>query len=241
MRFTVVFLFCFIGLAFSFTAAHCSDADVDPYSLLSKMEKAYQKIEDYHALFIKRERFNGEFPPTQIIDFYFKKPCKVFMKWIEGTRNGQELIYVEGMNDDKMLVKNAGVVGLVTLGQFIRVDPHSERALKNHHHSIHTIGIGRFIEIIMNNINLAREKNEGKLLYHEIKKVQGRRCHYVDGFFPKKENPVYYCGRAEVFIDVKLGLPIRIIIYDENGLLYEDYVYKNLEVNIGIKDSFFIR
>lgn len=51
--------------------------------------------------------------------------------------------------------------------------------------------------------------------------------------------PHYYCHRIEVFLDQEWRLPVKMLIYDWSGNLYEKYVYSDLKLNVGLTDKDF--
>lgn len=48
--------------------------------------------------------------------------------------------------------------------------------------------------------------------------------------------PDFYAGRVELWLDAELRLPIRALIYDHEGLLYERYEHRDLKPNVGLGD-----
>ena len=51
--------------------------------------------------------------------------------------------------------------------------------------------------------------------------------------------PPFYAGRAVVDIDREHGLPIRLVIWDDQGRLFEHLEYTDLRVDVGLADSVF--
>ncbi len=51
--------------------------------------------------------------------------------------------------------------------------------------------------------------------------------------------PRYYAGRVVLDVDEELRLPIRALIYDHDGNLYERYEHRDLRINVGLTDSDF--
>jgi hypothetical protein len=51
--------------------------------------------------------------------------------------------------------------------------------------------------------------------------------------------PRYYAGRVILWVDEELRLPIRALIYDFEGNLYERYEHRDLRVNVGLTDADF--
>jgi hypothetical protein len=51
--------------------------------------------------------------------------------------------------------------------------------------------------------------------------------------------PRYYAGRVELWVDEELRLPIRALIFDHAGELYERYEHRDLRINVGLSDADF--
>ncbi len=51
--------------------------------------------------------------------------------------------------------------------------------------------------------------------------------------------PHHYCRKSDIFIDDKLGILVKLEIYDWNNNLYEMYHYRDLIVNVGLTDTDF--
>ncbi|MFC1853816.1 DUF1571 domain-containing protein, partial [candidate division CSSED10-310 bacterium] len=51
--------------------------------------------------------------------------------------------------------------------------------------------------------------------------------------------PHYYCQKITVYLDVEWGIPLKLLVYDWKGNLYENYEYKQLKINVGLTDKDF--
>ena len=207
----------------------------DPMTIVGEMEESYEAIADYEAIFTKQARFDGKLSEEETIRFRFKKPFMVYMKWIEEPRNGQEVVYVEGKNDNRLRAHKGGLFSFVV----VSLDPEGSRAMKGSHHPITDVGIGKLIELIGSEVKRATERQELKWKSLGCEEVDGRNSHKIEAAFPKERNAGYYCHRAVVWIDCEYGLPVRVKIYDWNNHLYEKFGYRELRVNVGIPDERF--
>src|SRR5262252_1588736 len=101
-------------------------AVLEPQEIMQRMANAYDGIKDYTALFLKRERINGVLLPLETIELRFQAPFKVYMAWRE-PHAGRIIVYVEGANDNKMLVNPGGLLRFLRL----TVEPTSSRASRH--------------------------------------------------------------------------------------------------------------
>src|SRR3990172_2566551 len=87
----------------------------DPLEILSRMEREYAKINDYTANFRKKERVKGKVLPEENILLKFRKPFRVYMKWLDGPHEGREAMYVQGRYVDKVVGHEGGIISFITL------------------------------------------------------------------------------------------------------------------------------
>ena len=83
-------------------------AKTDHIALLKYCQEQFDgHFQDYTCTFIKQEKINGEIGKEQIIDVKFmEKPFSVVLAWTPETAPiGDRVIYVQGMYDDRMLVR----------------------------------------------------------------------------------------------------------------------------------------
>ena len=102
--------------------------------LLERGQLRFADIPTYTATFHKRERIDGELQDLEVTRIKVRhEPFSVYMKWIVGDK-GQELLYVDGENDDKILVKLGGLKG--RLLPAVKVDPYGSQAKSQSRHPI---------------------------------------------------------------------------------------------------------
>ena len=212
-----------------------SISNTEIMQIIYDMEKSYSSVYNYSSIFIKQERIDGELSEKRKIKVLFGKPFNLYMKWLNGSDKGMELVYRRGYNDNKMSVKTRIFWKKYTLS----IEPTSERALKDNRHTINEMGIGYIVELIMENVKEAKENEELELVYHGEEKIGGSDVYKVECIFPSDESKGYYSHRAILGIDKQNGLPVIAEIYSWDNQLCERYVYSSLQTNIGIKDSAF--
>src|SRR5882762_6143266 len=106
----------------------------EPQEIMQRMLSAYDGIRDYTALFLKRERIKGVLLPLETIELRFQVPFKVYMAWREPYA-GRVIVYVEGENDNQILVNPGGLLRFLRL----KLEPTSALATKNTHHTVREV------------------------------------------------------------------------------------------------------
>lgn len=231
----LIFFFLLFAIDYLlFSAAHADQSHL--FALLERMEASYERVRDYTALFRKRVRINGEQRPEEISFLKFQKPFKVYMRWLPGPHEGREALYVEGANEDKVLIHEAH--GFVSFFSFL-IDPGGRHVLKYSRYPFTEIGIGRLIERIDRDARRAWARGELRLVDRGRDKIEGREVRQVEGILPQDPRAEYSSYRMILAIDEENGLPIKASIYDWEDLLMGEYIYSDLRLNPGLGERDF--
>lgn len=93
----------------------------------------------YSAVLCRQERIDDELRAPEEIRLKIRhEPFSVYMKWIAGDV-GRELLFVEGENDDRMLVRLGGWKSRIVPPLWI--DPHGERAADKSRYPVTEAGL----------------------------------------------------------------------------------------------------
>jgi outer membrane lipoprotein-sorting protein len=223
-----------LSLAITATGAHGKEK-LDPENWIRDMEEAYAKIDNYTAIFHKQERVSGKLLEEETIFIKFKKPFKVYMKWIKDPYKGRQILYVENWNENQMKVRERGILGVIT----VNLDPNSSMANKGNRHPITESGLGHLVKLIEENLRKGAKVAELKFIGHGEETVYGHKTKKVELIFPKDEARGYYCYHAIINIDVEKKLPLKVQIYDWEDNLIEKYGYEELKLDPGLTDADF--
>lgn len=207
---------------------------VDPHVIMERMAAAYDEITDYSALFLKRERINGRLRPLEKIELRFQEPFKVYLGWVEPNK-GRVVVYVEGENENKMLVNPGGLLKYVRLA----LEPSSYLAKRDAHHSILQAGIQNTIAHVMKEYRRGMELNQVTAHFRGQAEVDGRLAYHLEFIYPADPSAGYYAYRGEIWIDQEYYLPTRLRIYNWDNELYEYYEYHRLQLNPGLDETAF--
>lgn len=203
------------------------------FGLLERMERGYANVRDYTALFHRRERVDGEWQPEEVSFLRFQKPFKVYMRWVSGPPEGREALYVEGANNNKVIVHEAR--GFSRFFSFL-LDPGGRRILEDSRYPFTEIGIGRLIERIGRDARRAWTRGELQLVDRGRTRVEGREVRQIEGILPQDRRAGYASYRMVLKIDETNGLPIQASLYDWDNLIVGEYTYSDLQLNPGLKE-----
>jgi len=201
---------------------------------LQETEEALAKVDNYTASFHRIERVNGKLVPEHITFLKFKRPFKVYMRWINPLK-GQESLYVEGANNNKVRAHGTGLTKFIT----VNLDPTGGLAMENSRHPITEAGLENLVKKIGSNLQRGLRAGELTSKDHGEQTVYGRKTRELEGVLPKDPSKGYYCYRCIVNLDVETKMPVRTQIFDWEDQLIECYGYEHLSLNPGLSDKDF--
>lgn len=202
---------------------------------LRQAEGLLDRTESYTAIFHKQERIKGWLKTRETVQLKFKKPFKVYMKWIEGPGKGRVVYYVEGWNDNRILVREPALRGTVTFN----LRPQGPLAMQGSRHPITEVGLERLVKIFMDHLQKGWGSAEFELRRGQEEMLFRRWTLPVEIVFPRDPRNGYYCYRSIISFDLEKKVPIRVRNFDWEDRLIEDYGYEDLQLNEGLTDADF--
>lgn len=208
----------------------------DLLRFLELAERSYAEVRDYTAILLRRELIDDALRDQETILLKFQRPFKVYLKWLDGPGKGREGLYVAGANKGRFLVREPrGIRRLFT----VALDPADPRVLEESRHPVTDVGIGRLLEIIGENVRRAARNGVLQLVDRGPGIVADRRAYQVEGILPSKPGAGYYCYRVFLSFDEENDLPIRVVVYDWDDRIVEQYEYTQLRLNAALSDQDF--
>jgi hypothetical protein len=203
-----------------------------------------EKIQDYSATLVKRERFSGKLSEYQYMFVKVRhKPFSVYMCFLApSTEKGQEVIYVEGQNNGNMWAHGTGVKE--TVFGTVSLPPNGFYAMRGQRYPLTELGI---LNLIRRLVEVAeKDMNYGECEVKFIKgaKINDRVCTCIQVVHPVPRRNFLF-NVARIFIDDELNVPVRYESYgwpkEAGGTpeLDEEYTYLNLKLNNGFTDADF--
>jgi len=199
-------------------------------ALLSQMESSYARIQDYTAVFQKKERWQDKPLPEERIMVKFQKPLKVYMKWLDGPE--KEALYVNGQYNNKVLARCDGLLGLVTWS----FNPTDSALMDRNRHPITDLGFGFIIAMMRQNIPLALDNGEIEIVRMDEDIFNGRPATIIELRFAPHGGRQYYTSHAIFHVDKEYQLPVGVACYDEKEVLQEQYSYQDVKLNAGLSE-----
>ncbi len=214
-------------------AAAQSEQDILPY--LYQAKEFYKGIDDYSCVFTKQESMDGKMKEPETILFKFQKPFRVYMKWVKEPNKGRELLFVPGKYDNKLKVHIGGLLNLVL--PCITIAPDSPMVLSHTRHPITNAGMGNLINSLIDQFELAKKQGDLHVIMHGTEKIEGVECLKIERVLPKDRG--YYCKRLILYLRQDDHIPAKVMIYDWNDQLIENYSFAQIQWNVGLTDADF--
>jgi hypothetical protein len=212
-------------------------------------KRMQESIQDYTCFLTRRERVDGRLIDHETMFVKIRhsqkqgdravEPFSVYVRFLSPDRvKGREVIYVEGRNDGKIIVRNGGT-------RFAHITtslmPDSPAAMQHTRYPVSEIGM----------LNLARrliENGERELIANACQtklvrgaRVNGRPCTVIQVAHTTRQSELQY-KTARILIDDELVVPIHYSAYDwpekagDAPILLEEYTYTDIKLNVGLTD-----
>jgi hypothetical protein len=214
-------------------------------ALAREVEKNIQdNVRDYTATLIKQERVGNELKPQEICYIKVRNhPLSVYMKFLAPENlKGQEVIYVEGANEGK-LIGHAGS-GVMALAGSKWLDPKGPLAMLGQRYPITELGLANLVRRLIEVGQHDEQFGECDVWRNDDAKVGDRACIAFTVVHPEKRRGFLF-HIARIFIDKELMVPLRYEAYDwpakpgDPPPLLESYTYARLKLNSGLTDADF--
>jgi len=225
------------------TPATLAEALATAHQALDEIE---QRVRDYSAVIVKEVQSGNQLVKTVMFAKIRQKPFSVYLYFF--SRNGdsgvtgRQVIYVQGRNHDKLLVRIPGLVAS-HLG-WIRLDPRGYLAMSGERHPIMDIGLANLCRELIHRGESIRDPSQAVVKEYRLARINTRACSLLEIAYPAHEAKIGgYLAR--VFVDNQWGLPLRVEAYElpldgsQGPRLIEQYTYLDLRLNNGYSDADF--
>ena len=195
-----------------------------------------EHVTDYTCRFTKQEKIDGTLQSAETMQMKFRANVfSVYLKWISEASADQEVIYFEGKYDSKIVVHPSGLLG--TLLRKVSLDPAGKLALKHSRRPLTFAGMANMLRLVIPQCERALSFGDLTLTYEGLRNEGGRPAYVFKRVLPNKNN--YPCPVLMIYIDRQFLTCVRTDGYDWDGSLLSQYIYSDITINPGLKDSDF--
>lgn len=213
--FFLIFLVFTGGIAYSSSKLDNLDEGFDPVDIIKAIEEGYNRVNDYKAIFLKREYVDGKLLPLETIEFKFRKPGDIYMKWLTSPYKDQEALY--RYSGKKIKVHKGGILGMLA----VDIDPRSALAMKNQHHPIYDAGIGSTTAMLKKGLQAGIKRGECSIEYSGELNIDGRNTLVLEAEFPVTcEGILHVVGKNENLWDIaeKYDQDAHVIMHNNDNI-----------------------
>lgn len=209
-------------------------AQSDPVAFLEKCLDRYRSdVKGYRCTFHKQERIGGKLNKPEEIDLCFREnPHSVCMIWKNGARLAERSLYVEGQNNNKILVRPNGSVRRLAAGDVVERDVTGDDARQSGRYTLDQFGIRKSTERVVAAWKAAKANGTLNVAYKGMEKVPmtgNRACFHLHRVCASPEND----GVMEhtLYVDTETWLPIASRVVGKNKELIGEYLFRDLKLN----------
>ncbi len=227
------------------------DAVSEPTTLEEVLVSAHQslheiehKARDYSAVIVKQERIGNNLIETAMFAKIREKPFSVYLHFLARSDDksvvGREVIYLQGKNDDKLIVHTPGFY----VSRTMPLDPKGWLAKNGERYPITEIGLANLCRQLIQRGESAGDPSQVTVKRYLRARINTRACTLLEITYPVHE-PKIWGYLARVFMDDELHFPIRVEVHElpldrsQGPQLVEAYTYLDLKLNNGYSDADF--
>jgi hypothetical protein len=205
--------------------------------------KDVEKIADYSAILVKRERIDGELrDPEYAYAKVRHRPLSVYMRFLKPENlAGREVIWMEGVNNGKMWAHGTGVEKMFGT---VHLDPNGAIAMRGNRYPITEMGLLNLVNRLIEVGEKDAQYGECEVKFFEGARINGRSCTCIQVTHPKPRREFLF-HIARIYVDEELNIPIRYEAWDwpdqpgGQPELTEEYTYLEIKLNNGFTDADF--
>ena len=175
------------------------------YKLLEaarKSKKQIESIDEYECIFSKHELVGKKTIHSTMKMKFREQPFSVYLYYLD-LNAGREVIYVQGKNNDNLLVHEAGINAL--LGTLQR-PPNAPDVMAENRHPITSIGLKNMLDTVIKQWESEREdRTASTQLKPDLQAPSGEKCTVYEAIYPKPHKNVKY-HITRLWIDNESGL-----------------------------------
>lgn len=210
--------------------------------LAEKSRDTLSTVNDYTANFIKMEMVKNK-PISQSMQLKFReKPFSVYLHF-QDAHKGREVLYVEGANAGKLLVREAGLKSVAGTFSFTPLSP---EVMNESRYPITNIGMKKLLDAVIEQWKSETAFGETNVEYFPNAKIGETACLVISSTHPqmRKQFPFH---KTLLWIDKQSNLPIRVTQHGwpaqpgQKPPVVEEYTYLNLKTNVGLNERDFDR
>jgi hypothetical protein len=216
-------------------------AENDPIALLEHCLDNVTQYHDYTLTFVKQERIKGKLRDAQKISVKHRTvPFSVGMVWEENAPKGDRVLYVDGLRDNRMLIRPTKEFHRFLVGEQVLRNPNSKEVMEGTLKPITIFGFKNSLQSLLNTYTLARDRGELVTGFEGVGTFDGREVLILTRELPERDE--YDGHHTTIYIDKEYLVPVMVEARDwsDDANLVARYVFTDIKFNMDLTDADFV-
>jgi hypothetical protein len=191
------------------------------------------EVTGYRMIMQKQEAIDGKLAPLEIVEVFFReRPHSVALCWLEGARRAERALYVQGENNDKLLVRPKGALARRIVGDVLPIDPEGTEARSAGRYSVKEYGLRKAAERALAFCKSDLARGMVRVEYrgiHKIKDAGNRPCYVLHFDYAKPQRDD--CMELILYFDTETWLQVGSVLKRADGSLVGAYYFRDIRLN----------
>ncbi len=210
----------------------------DPVAYLKKLEERCSALPYYQLVLYRQEKLGQLQPLEKMIARFRRDPFSVKFIWDDPQADYFESVYVEGKNDNKLLVRERK--GILFMPPTVRtIDPTLSVKIGKSKNPITSFGLANMVRRTLGPITDPEIADQIVFHYRGVVELDptGYPAHYLEIIRPITRKWIH--ARQDFYIDAENLLPAGVDLWNKDESLDARYRYANIDTNVSFSDADF--
>jgi len=201
------------------------------------------RMSGYECIFAKKEVVDDDLISQKMKLKIRHDPFSVYMLF-QDPREGREVIFVSGQNDNKLLVHETGLAALIGT---LSLSPDDSRVKAENRYPITKAGMANMVQAVIDQWEVESKYGECDVRYFsdaKIEKYDKYNCRVIESSHPEPRRQFPF-QMTRLWIDEKTQLPVRVQQFgfpkkkEAKPPVIEDYLFMDVQPDLRLTDSDF--
>lgn len=204
--------------------------------------KKVDELPGYTATFYKREVVGTTTVSHQMKIKVRHEPFSVYL-YFDKPYEGREVLYVDGQNDGKLIVHEAG---LLSIAGTMELAPTDALVMNENRYPITMAGISNMVKEVIKTWEKEAKFEGTEVKYFKDAKLGELTCRVIESSHPKPFRQ-FNNHKVRLWIEAESGIPVRIQTFGfprkqgDKPPVIEDYTFLELKTDVRLTDADFDR
>jgi hypothetical protein len=170
--------------------------------------------------------------PKEVTEIHFREqPFSVIMRWTQGARKADAVMYVDGENDGKLLARPSGALARRIVGDIVARDVDGSDAKASGRVTLNRFGMKNALVKTIKQWQAASDRGALQVEFlgvQKVKELDDRPCYVFRRLYDQEEDGV---TELTTYIDEETLLQTGSILKGKDGQLIATYFFRDIKLN----------